>query len=153
MCVLSPIWLFESPWTVARQAPLSMGFPSQGYWSGLPFPPPGRLPDPGMEPASPALTGGFFIIWASREALNNNSPDNSNKNAVAASQSNHDGAADNPAGGTLSLKILIIIFLEKKICSRWKETKVTCQLNAICELQKVHYWDSWCNLIMDCLHR
>ena len=63
MCVLSPIRLFESPWTVARQAPLSMGFPSQGYWSGLPFPPPGGLPDPGMEPASPALTGGFFIIW------------------------------------------------------------------------------------------
>ena len=52
-----------TPWTVACQAPLSMGFSRQEYWSGLPFPPPGDLPDPGMElvsPASPALAGGFF---------------------------------------------------------------------------------------------
>ena len=48
------------PWTVTHQAPLSMGFPDQEYWSGLPFPSPGDLPDPGMEPTSPALTGGFF---------------------------------------------------------------------------------------------
>ena len=50
-------------WTVARRAPLSMGFSRQGYWSGLPFPPPGHLPDPGTEPmsfASLALAGGFF---------------------------------------------------------------------------------------------
>ena len=40
---------------VAHQAPLSMGFPRQEYWSGLPFPPPGDLPDPGIEPGSPAL--------------------------------------------------------------------------------------------------
>ena len=44
-----------TPWTVSRQAPLSMGFSRQEYWSGLPFPPPGDLPDPGMEPGSPAL--------------------------------------------------------------------------------------------------
>ena len=44
-----------TPWTVARQAPLSMGFFRQGYWSGLPFPFPGDLPDPGTEPRSPAL--------------------------------------------------------------------------------------------------
>ena len=43
------------PWTVAHQAPLSMGFSSQGYWSGLPFPSPGDLPKPGIEPESPAL--------------------------------------------------------------------------------------------------
>ena len=43
-----------TPWTVACQAPLSMGFPRQEYWSGLPFPPPGDLPDPAIEPASPA---------------------------------------------------------------------------------------------------
>ena len=42
------------------QAPLSMGFPRQEYWSGLPFPPPGDLPHPGVEPTSPALAGGFF---------------------------------------------------------------------------------------------
>ena len=44
-----------TPWTVARQAPLSVGFPRQEYWSGLPFPPPGDLPDPGIEPMPPAL--------------------------------------------------------------------------------------------------
>ena len=49
-----------TPWTVAHQAPLSMGFPRQEYWSGLPFPSPGNLPYPGTKPVSPALTGGFF---------------------------------------------------------------------------------------------
>ena len=44
----------------AHQAPLSMGFRRQGYWSGLAFPSPGELPDPGIEPESPALAGGFF---------------------------------------------------------------------------------------------
>ena len=44
-----------TPWTVARQAPLSMGFSGQKYWSGLPFPSPGDLPVPGIEPRSPAL--------------------------------------------------------------------------------------------------
>ena len=51
------------PWTVAHQAPLSMGFPRQEYLSGLPFPSPGDLPHPGTEPASPkspALADGFF---------------------------------------------------------------------------------------------
>ena len=42
-------------WTVARQAPLSMGFSKQAYWSGLPFPSPGDLPNPGIEPRFPAL--------------------------------------------------------------------------------------------------
>ena len=52
-----------TPWTVARQAPLSVEFSRQEYWSGLPFPAPGNLPDPGVEPmslASPALAGEFF---------------------------------------------------------------------------------------------
>ena len=48
------------PWTVARQTPLSMGFPRQEYWSRLPCPPPGDLPNPGIELASPVLAGGFF---------------------------------------------------------------------------------------------
>ena len=47
--------LFETPRTAAHQAPLSMGFSRQEYWSGLPFPSPGGLPDPGIEPMSPAL--------------------------------------------------------------------------------------------------
>ena len=46
------------------QAPLSMGFSRQGYWSGLPCPHPGDLPDPGIEPASPALAGWFLTAWA-----------------------------------------------------------------------------------------
>ena len=49
-----------SPWTVARRAPLPVGFPRQEYWSGLPFPSPGDLPDPGLEPGSAELAGGFF---------------------------------------------------------------------------------------------
>ena len=49
-----------TPWTVAHQAPLSMGFPGQEYWSGLPFPSPGHLPAPEIEPESPALTGKLF---------------------------------------------------------------------------------------------
>ena len=57
---LSRVRFFATPWTVACQAPLSMGFPRQEYWSGWPFPSPGDLPDPGIEPASPALAGGFF---------------------------------------------------------------------------------------------
>ena len=49
------------PWTVACQALLPMGFPRQEYWSGLPFPSPGDLLNPGTEPASPALAGELFI--------------------------------------------------------------------------------------------
>ena len=65
MCVLSRVRLFATPWTVDCQAPLSMEFSRQEHWNGLPFPPPGDLPDPGIEhgcPASPALADGFFTI-------------------------------------------------------------------------------------------
>ena len=60
---LSYVRLFVTSWTVAHQVPLSMGFPRQEYWSGLPFPSPGDLTDQGIELmflASPALAGGFF---------------------------------------------------------------------------------------------
>ena len=63
VCMLSHVRLFVTPWTVARQAALSMEFSRQEYWSGLPFPPSGDLPDPRIEVtslASPALAGGFF---------------------------------------------------------------------------------------------
>ena len=53
--LLSRVRLFVTPWTVVYQASLSMGFSRQEYWSGLPFPSPGDLPDPGMEPGSPVL--------------------------------------------------------------------------------------------------
>ena len=58
--MLSSIQLFATPWTSTHQAPLSMGFPRKEYWSGFPFPIPGDLPDPGVEPESIALTGRFF---------------------------------------------------------------------------------------------
>ena len=54
---LSHVQLFATPWTVANQAPPSMGFSRQEYWSWLPFPSPGDLSDPGIEPRSPALQG------------------------------------------------------------------------------------------------
>ena len=74
---LSCVWLFAIPWTVVYQASLSMGFSRQEYWSGLPFPSPGDLSDPGIEPRSPALQadalpseppgkpieGHFFRVW------------------------------------------------------------------------------------------
>ena len=66
-CVL----LFDTPWTVAHQAPLSVGFSRQEYWSGLPFPSPGHLPDPGIKPTSlksPALAVGFFTTSTICEA-------------------------------------------------------------------------------------
>ena len=50
---LSGVRLFVTPWTVAYQVPPSMGFSKQEYWNGLPFPSPGDLPDPGIEPGSP----------------------------------------------------------------------------------------------------
>ena len=57
-CVLSCfscVWLFATPWTVAHQAPLSIGFPRRECWSGSPCPPPGDLPNLGVEPVSPVL--------------------------------------------------------------------------------------------------
>ena len=53
--LLSRVRLFATPWTVAYQGPPSMGFSRQGCWSGLPFPSPGDLSNPGIEPRSPAL--------------------------------------------------------------------------------------------------
>ena len=73
-CMLSYfscVGLFETLWTVVSQAPLSMGFSRQKCWSALPFPPPGDLPDPGIQPASlmsPALAGGFFATSVTWEA-------------------------------------------------------------------------------------
>ena len=74
MCVcpklLSCLWLFANPWTVAHQVPLSLGFYRQEYWSGLPCPPPRDLPNPGIEPVSlmsPALAGRFLTPSATWE--------------------------------------------------------------------------------------
>ena len=55
-------------WTVAHQDPLSMEFPRQEYWTGMPCPPPGDIPNPGSEPVVSALAGEFFITSATWEA-------------------------------------------------------------------------------------
>ena len=71
----SRVQLLVTAWTVARQVPLSVGFSRQEYCSGLPCPPPGDLPDPGIKPKSlmsPALAGGFFstsITWEAQTVL------------------------------------------------------------------------------------
>jgi len=68
---ISRVQLFVTPWTIAYQAP-SMGFPGQEYWSGLPFPSPGDLPDPGIEPRSPTLQADALLseppgkLWGCR---------------------------------------------------------------------------------------
>ena len=59
---LSRVRLFATPWTAAHQAPPSMGFSRQEHWSGLPLPSPGDLPDPGIEPRSPALQAN--ALWS-----------------------------------------------------------------------------------------
>ena len=59
--LLSRVRLFATPWTVAYQAPPSIGFSRQECWSGLPFPSPEDLPDPGMEPGSPALQADVLL--------------------------------------------------------------------------------------------
>ena len=60
MCVLSHVWLFVTLSTVSHQAPLSMEFSKQEYWSQLLFPTPGDVSDQGIEPVSPTLTDGLF---------------------------------------------------------------------------------------------
>ena len=79
MCVPSHVRLSAAPWTIVYQAPLSMGFSRQEYWSGLPFPSPGDLPDSGTEPMPPALADGFFtscttwitLKWRKQEFFRN----------------------------------------------------------------------------------
>ena len=70
--LLQCIWLIATLWTIAHQAPLPMGSSRQEYWSRLPYPPPGNLPDPGIESESlmsPALAGRFFTTSATWETL------------------------------------------------------------------------------------
>ena len=73
LCRFSRVQLFATPWTVAHQAPLSVGFPRQEYWKGLPCSPPGDLPNPGIKSASlmsPALASRFFTTSTTWEAPN-----------------------------------------------------------------------------------
>ena len=66
---LSRVHLFVTPWTVAHQAPLSMGLSQQEYWSGLSFPPPQDLSNPGIKPEAPALAGRFFTTESARKPV------------------------------------------------------------------------------------
>ena len=89
---------FVTPWTVVHQAPLSMGFSRQDYWSGLPFPPPGDLSDPGIEPespASPGLAGGFFTTEPAGKPLKRLLPDSSPGGALV---KNLPASAGDPRG-------------------------------------------------------
>ena len=73
MHVCSVVCDSATPWAIARQSPLFVEFSGQQYWSGLPFPTPGDVPDPGIKPeslASPALTGGFFTAAPPRISTN-----------------------------------------------------------------------------------
>ena len=70
---LSRVPFFATPWTVAYQAPLSMRFSRQEYWSGLPFPSPGDLPDPGIELGSPALEADALTSEAPGKSLEGHS--------------------------------------------------------------------------------
>ena len=77
-CILShfsSVWLFVTPWTVAHQAPLSLGFSRQKYWSGLTCPPLGDIPDPWIQPTSPALTGRFLPLNVSNKCSQKHLPD------------------------------------------------------------------------------
>ena len=65
--MLSHVQLFATPWTVTYNIPPSMEFSRQEYWSELPFPSPGNLPDPGIEPGSPVLQADTFTLWDSPE--------------------------------------------------------------------------------------
>ena len=64
----SRIWLSATQWTVAHQAPMSMGFSRQEYWTGLPFPSSGGLPNPGIQVGSPTLRADSLLFWVTRES-------------------------------------------------------------------------------------
>ena len=66
--LVAQLCLFATPWTVAYRAPLSMEFSRQEYWSGLPFPSPEDLPDPGIGTQVSCFAGRFFIVWTTRAA-------------------------------------------------------------------------------------
>ena len=89
---LSPVQHFATPWAITHQAPVSMGFSRQEYWSGQPFPSLGDLPNPGVEPGSLVLPGGFFTVWVTRHMRK---PGQNQKSYLASSQLTPDSEAIN----------------------------------------------------------
>ena len=97
--LLSHVQLFATPWTVAYKAPPSMEFSRQEYWSGLPFPSPGDLPDPGIKPGSPALQADSLPteLWGKPQG---HSPGVKGKLAIGMKgKSNHTPQAHRTCGG------------------------------------------------------
>ena len=106
-----------TPWTVAHQAPLSIGFSRQKYWSRLPFPPPGDLPDPGIKPASlvsPALAGRFFTTEPPGNPLGPSESESESRSVMSDSLQLHElyspwtSPSQNTGVGSLSLLQWII---------------------------------------------
>ena len=98
---------FAALWTVAHQAPLSMGFPRQEYWSRLPFPPSKDLPDPEIEPTSPALASGLFTT-GSPEKPSNAITEDLKKSSGTQTGHHWDHTGKQFCGSLLSLKCIII---------------------------------------------
>ena len=110
--VAKPCPTLAAPGTVACQAPLSMGFSRPEYWSELPFPSPGDLPDPEIEPGSPALPADFFTNWATRES----------KNSTQISWTNEwiSLTCESGLGGQVSLPTLICSNAARRTFWPWK---------------------------------
>ena len=124
--LLSHVRLFVTPWTVPYQAPPSMEFSRQEYWSGLPFPSPGDLPDPGIEPGSPALQA---------DALPSESP---GKPRVLGRFVKSVNSCLSVLGGFLISPLLRFSFLPSPLPS--SSITVTPLLHAFCYF----YWSSYC---------
>ena len=109
----SYVWPFVTPWTAARQAPLSTGFFRQEYWSGLPFPSPGDLPDPGIKPGSPALQVDSYCLSHQENPYR----------TIAA----RDGDSSDESGKS-KLKIFwkgfTTLNATENICDSWEEIKI-----------------------------
>ena len=121
--MLSHFRLLATPWTLARQAPLSMGSSRREYWSGLPCPPPGHLPTPGIKPASltsPALAGGFLTIRATREALSN-----PGKPFITAKEHNHHLKQNIRFPFYVTDNLLSVLFLDSYITFQITNSQMT----------------------------
>ena len=110
-----------TPWTVACQAPLSLGFPRQEYWSGLPCPSLGDLPDPGIDPESPALTGRFFITEPPGKSLLGAAAAKSLQSCPTLCDSRDDSPPGSSVPGILQARTLEWVAISFSNAWKWKE--------------------------------
>ena len=127
----SCVWVFPTLWTVVHQGPLSMGFSSQEYWSGLPCPPLGGLPDPGIKYVSimsPALAGGFFTTTTTWEG--------GNSLGILASSGREFIELWRASQGSCTITSTTLFFLEKyrkySKLTEWKRGKKLAIIPTIC---------------------